>query len=97
MEISLKNMLLAGIGTVSYSYEKGEEIVKDLIERGEITVNQGKQLNEELKRQKSGDKNQSKSDSITVEQLKEMLAGLNLATKDDIQELEKRIKILEKK
>jgi polyhydroxyalkanoate synthesis regulator phasin len=97
VEISLKNLLLAGIGTVSYSYEKGEEIVKDLIERGEITVNQGKQLNEELKRQKSGDKNHAKSDGITVEQLKEMLADLNLATKDDIQELEKRIKILEEK
>lgn len=97
MEISLKNLLLAGIGTVSYSCERGEEIVKDLIERGEITVSQGKQLNEELKRQKTSDKTHAKSDGITIEQLKEMLTDLNLATNDDIQKLENRIKILEEK
>ena len=97
MDISLKNLLLAGIGSVSYSYEKGEEIVKSLIERGEITVNQGKQLNEELKRKNCSNKSNVESDNITIEQLNKMLADLNLATKDDINQLENRIRALEEK
>lgn len=56
MDISLKKILLAGIGAMAYSYEKGTEIIEDLIEKGELTVAQGKELNEELKRKRKEDK-----------------------------------------
>lgn len=46
----LKKILLAGVGAVAVTAEKSEEILKDLVKRGEITVEQGKALNEELKR-----------------------------------------------
>lgn len=46
----LKNVFLAGIGAMAFTAEKGKEIVDQLVEKGEITVDQGKQLNEELKR-----------------------------------------------
>ena len=45
----LKKILLAGIGAVAVTAEKGEEIVKELVKKGEITLEQGKVLNEELK------------------------------------------------
>lgn len=44
-----KNLLLAGIGAAATSAEKGKEIVEELVKKGEITVDQGKALNKELK------------------------------------------------
>ncbi len=45
----LKKILLAGVGAVAVTAEKSEEILKELVKRGELTVEQGKALNEELK------------------------------------------------
>jgi polyhydroxyalkanoate synthesis regulator phasin len=95
MEISLKNLLLAGIGSMAYTYEKAEDIVNELVKKGEIAVNDGKELSEELKRKI--DKYKSEDIPLTIERLKTALFGLNLATKKDIDELKKRIDELEKK
>ncbi|MBQ9069654.1 MAG: hypothetical protein IJ131_11490 [Eggerthellaceae bacterium] len=46
----VKNIFLAGIGAMAFTAEKGKELVDQLVEKGEITVDQGRQLNEELKR-----------------------------------------------
>ncbi len=45
----LKEVLLAGIGAMAVTAEKTQQIVDKLIRKGEITVEQGKVLNEELK------------------------------------------------
>lgn len=46
----LKNILLAGVGAVAFTAEKSAELVKELVKKGELTVEQGKALSEELKR-----------------------------------------------
>jgi len=46
----LKKVMLAGIGAVATTAEKAKEVVDDLVKKGEITFEQGKVLNEELKR-----------------------------------------------
>lgn len=46
----LRKLLLAGIGAVAIAKEKGGEVLEALSKRGEVTVEQGKVLNEELKR-----------------------------------------------
>ena len=46
----MKKVLLAGVGAVATSLEKSSEIVDKLVKKGELTVEQGKVLNEELKR-----------------------------------------------
>lgn len=46
----MKKVLLAGVGAIATTVEKSSEIVDTLIKKGEITVEQGKVLNEELKR-----------------------------------------------
>ena len=43
-----KNIFLAGIGALAYTGEKGKEIIDQLVEKGEITLEQGRELNEEL-------------------------------------------------
>ncbi|KFI92770.1 hypothetical protein BISA_0462 [Bifidobacterium saguini DSM 23967] len=46
----VRKVLLAGIGALATGYEKSSEIVDDLVKKGELTVEQGKSLNTELKR-----------------------------------------------
>ena len=46
----LKKVFLAGVGAVATTAETAKEIVDDLVTKGELTVEQGKVLNEELKR-----------------------------------------------
>ncbi|MCD7866251.1 MAG: phasin family protein, partial [Clostridiales bacterium] len=46
---SMKKILLAGIGAAATTSEKTKEILDELVAKGELTVEQGKVLNEELK------------------------------------------------
>ena len=92
MEDMLKKIFLAGIGTLALTYEKSNEMVQNLVEKGKITVEQGKELNEELKRVINS-KDNTKDNK---EDLKEILKDLNLATKEDIANLELRIGNIEK-
>lgn len=46
----LKKVVLAGIGAVATTAEKSKELVDQLVQKGELTVEQGKVMNEELKR-----------------------------------------------
>ena len=45
----LRKLILAGIGAVAVTKEKSEGILDELVKKGELTVEQGKVLNEELK------------------------------------------------
>jgi polyhydroxyalkanoate synthesis regulator phasin len=95
MEFNLSNILLAGIGSLAFTYEKATEIIDELVKKGELTVKQGKELNEELKRKMT--KNITKDALLTKEDVKEIIAELNLATKLDIEELKTRLDKLENK
>lgn len=44
----LKKIILAGIGAVATTSEKGQEILNDLVKKGELTVEQSKVLNKEM-------------------------------------------------
>ena len=46
----LRKVMLAGVGALATTYEKGSEIVDELVKKGELTVEQGKALNTELRR-----------------------------------------------
>lgn len=45
----LKKVMLAGIGAIAVTGEKSQEIIDSLVKKGEITVEQGKALNKELR------------------------------------------------
>ena len=46
----IKKVLLAGVGAVAMGAEMSQDLVDDLIKQGELTVEQGKSLNEEIAR-----------------------------------------------
>lgn len=45
----LRKVFLAGVGALATTVEKSQEIVDDLVKKGELTVEQGKARNAELK------------------------------------------------
>lgn len=95
MDISMKKLFLAGIGSLAVTYEKAEGMVDELVKKGALAVAEGKELNEELKRnlreKKEGEK------PLTSERLREIVSELQYASKKDIEELKARIEELEKK
>ena len=84
----LKKVLLAGIGLTSMTVDKADSFVKELVEKGRLTVEEGKELEQELKRQ-------------SKEEAQEFLAKLDAkkssveyATKDDVRRLEEKLDAL---
>ncbi len=74
----IKKIFLAGVGAVATTAEKSKEVVDDLVKKGELTVEQGKQLNEELKHKKETEQKAKKfSDAAVRGDFSEMLNHLS--------------------
>ncbi len=97
MEIGegLKKIFLAGVGAVATTAESAKEIVDTLVKKGEITVEQGKVLNEELKRSAK----EKVNDHVTVNIVKEYrdaMKAVDHMTKEELDELKEKIANLER-
>ena len=102
--MNAREIFLAGVGTAALTCEKAGEVISDLIKKGKLSVEEGKQLSEELKKNmkektdKASDSFMSKMNEIkplTKESLKEALEEMKLPTKADILELKRRIEKIE--
>lgn len=60
----IKKVFLVGIGAMATGAEKADQIVNDLVAKGELTVEQGKALNEELKRKAKEEKKSGADDAL---------------------------------
>lgn len=67
----LKKILLAGIGAVATTAEKSSQILDDLVAKGELTVEQGKALNQELKHTVENARKKDTEDAAAAEEEKE--------------------------
>lgn len=85
----LKKVLLAGIGAVAVTAEKSKEVVEDLVKKGELTVEQGKVLNEELKHNVA----QKLRKPVTVETVEKDLQEMDV---EDLEVLKAKIEALQK-
>lgn len=106
-EFSFKNIFLAGVGATAYSFEKAQELVDDLVKKGELTVQQGKVVNEELKHNMS-QKLRSAADSIegvkaeegaeeaAAESASDLLDQVDAMTAEQRQALKEKLEQLEK-
>lgn len=91
----LKNIFLAGIGAVATTAEKSKQIIDELVLKGEITVNQGKILNEELKNNiKSTIQNHNAEIKLTSNS-ENVLEKLEAMTPDEIEVIKSKILDLE--
>ena len=46
---NLRKLILAGVGVAAVTKEKGADVLNELVKKGELPIEQGKVLNEELK------------------------------------------------
>ena len=89
MKEILKSILYTGIGAAFLTKEKIEEIQKDLSEKGKLSQEEGKQFMEEL-RLKS-EKAREQLDLWVNKRVEERVHQLNLVTKDEIADLQRKI------
>lgn len=66
----LKKIFLFGVGAVAITAEKSKVLIDELVEKGDLTVQQGKILNEELKHNIK----ETIRDTVTVNVVKEETA-----------------------
>lgn len=95
----LKKVLLAGIGSIAYTYEKSAKVVEELVDKGRISVDEGKELSQELKRtfkDKSEEFNE-KVMPLTKENLKNILYEEDFVSRDEFNDLREQVTKLEAK
>ena len=93
----IKKLLLAGIGTAAMTAEKSKEVLDELVEKGELTVEQGKVLNQELKHNIK--ESVKKNINVTLkpydpDDLKEILGKM---TPDELEALKEQISKMQEK
>lgn len=85
----VRDSFFFGIGAISMTREKVEELVSELVKRGEMTRGEGKRLAEELtgaidRARKEIDRQISKGTKSAAE-------ALNLVTREEMKELERKV------
>lgn len=94
----LKKIFLFGVGAVAVTAEKSKILIDELVEKGEITVEQGKILNEELKHNIK----ETIRETVTVNVVKsetppsadEVVDGLDKMTPEEIQKIKDKLEAM---
>ena len=87
--------ILLGLGAISLTQEKAKAFVDELVQKGEVTKDEGgKLVNEMLDKAKEQEK--TITEKINVE-IRKVIDSLGVASKGDVAKLEKRIEELSKR
>jgi poly(hydroxyalkanoate) granule-associated protein len=91
----IKKTMLVGVGLAAVTREKIEEIVSELVKKGELSEKEGKEMVDELveKSKKVKKDLDKKVEKIVADTLNK----LNIPTRDELTELKKKIDELAKK
>ena len=85
---SLRKLILAGIGAAAATKEKSDELLKELVKKGELTIEQGKVLNEELKHNLKD----AIRDNVTVNVVRpDVMDAVDSMTDEELEALKTRI------
>ena len=90
MKESIEEVLLMGLGAISLTGEKANELKKELLEKGESLYKEGSIKNEELKRdikEKIKENTNIKVTTASKEELVEIINNLSDEEKEEIKEL----------
>ena len=83
----LKKIFLAGVGLTSTSVEKAEKLINEMVEKGRVTVQEGKELKNELTRKVTDKRPIQKSE----------LDHLGYSKKEDLDEVHAKLDALSAK
>lgn len=90
----VEKTLLAGVGALSLTQQKGEELLNDLKERLNLSEEEGKNLLDRL--QKAAKENQQKLEELAQEEVKKACNRVGVVPADDFTKLKKKVSQLEK-
>jgi polyhydroxyalkanoate synthesis regulator phasin len=94
MHTPFERSFLAGIGLLSMTRDKAQEIVDELTRRGEVKRDEAKDWAEQLVQR--GEEERQSLRKLIREEVKRVLDEMGLATKQDLQNLAARIDTLGK-
>ncbi|HET6453377.1 MAG TPA: phasin family protein [Armatimonadota bacterium] len=92
---SLRKMMLIGVGAADMAADKLRQMVDDFVERGEISMEEGRKLYNELL-SRADEQRQTANERIKT-QVRETLKDLGVADRTQVAMLESRIDSLERK
>ena len=91
----IKNIFSLGIGAAAATKEQIEKTVDTLVKKGDISKEESKDLIKQWV--EKGEQAQKQIDDSVKVKVNQALNGLNLATREEVQALERRIATLEQK
>lgn len=89
----IKKIFLAGVGAVATTGEAAKNLIDTLVEKGELTVEQGKVLNEELKRNTKEKINKHVTVNV-VNEFKDVFSAVDKMSKEELEALKAKLEAL---
>ena len=93
MKETLKNILYTGIGIAFLTKDKIEELKADLVEKGRISQEEGRQFVDDLLRR--SEKARDQLDLWINKRVEERIEQFNLATQDELADLRRQVEELQ--
>ena len=94
MSNNIKKALLAGIGALSLTREKVEEVVDDLVKRGELSLEEKPGVLSDLV--KAAEKRQDEARVFIQKEVQKVLKALDIPTRQEVNALREEIEQLRK-
>ena len=86
----IKKIFLAGVGAVATTGEAAKNLIDNLVEKGELTVEQGKVLNEELKRSTKEKINKHVTVNV-VNEFKDVFSAVDKMSREELDALKEKL------
>ena len=91
----VKKAMFTGIGVMSLTKDKIEDVAKEFVEKGKLSEQEGKKLVDEILERSEESKNEISKQIDAV--VKTTMAKMDVATKTDVANLQKEIEELKAK
>ena len=86
----IRKIFLAGVGAVATTGEAAKSLIDTLVEKGELTVEQGKALSEELKKSAKEKMNRHVTVHV-VNEFKDVYSAVDKMSKEELESLKERL------
>lgn len=90
-----KDLFYAGIGLATLTKEKAEETIKELVKRGEMSTDEGKDALQTMMIRMQEEK--ERFNQKVQEQVESIITSMNLVRKSDLDEVIQRLEEIEKR
>jgi len=91
----IEKTLLAGIGALSLTQKKAEELAKEFQQQLNLSEEKGKELLAKVR--KAAEENQTKLEELAKEEVKRACERMGLINREEFTKLQKKVAALEKK